>query len=446
MEKIKLNTLRYRPRYHIAAKSGWINDPNGLVYFKGYYHVFFQHYPYGADWGPMHWGHVRSKDLIHWENLPIALTPQQEDGCFSGSALVYDGKLFLMYTAHHNLNADGSQSYQEQNLAYSEDGITFTKYVGNPVIKVPLNDNTENFRDPKLFVDGSCFYCAIGGQSLDKRGQVLLYQSHDLYHWKFTEILAQASSAKKAGYMWECPDYFEINGQKVLVISPQGIEPEGEFYHNLHENGYFIGKGEDGKLVYSRDRFQELDRGHDFYAAQTFLAPDGRRIMLAWMDMWEQEFPEKADGWAGMLTFPREVTLKDGRLIVKPVRELAYLRSAKLTSQTAKKAAYEFDNRCLELDVAAKNDLVLVIKYGDSTLKLSYENGVFELEKTGFEKRTITWNLKDIKLQVLCDQSSVEIFVEDGPVISERLYGQGKTSFDFSSSQEVKSDIFKLEL
>lgn len=136
MNEMTVTNQRYRLNYHLMAKSGWINDPNGLSYFKGYYHIFYQYYPYDSEWGPMHWGHARSKDLVHWETLPVALTPgESEDGCFSGSAIEYDGKLWLIYTGHHYTDpTDQEQFYEDQNLAYSTDGIHFTKYEGNPVL------------------------------------------------------------------------------------------------------------------------------------------------------------------------------------------------------------------------------------------------------------------------------------------------------------------------
>lgn len=447
MEKI-LNNLRYRLKYHIMAKQGWINDPNGLVYFKGYYHVFFQYYPHDAKWGPMHWGHVRSKDLIHWEDLPIALFPEDEDGCFSGSAIEHDGKLFLLYTAHHDLKGEITSVVQEQNLAYSEDGINFTKYEGNPVIRVPLSDNTENFRDPKIWSDGNKFYCVIGGQTLDKRGQVLVYESDDIYHWHFKKTLAQSETADKEGYMWECPDYFEINGQKILMMSPQGIKAQGEHFNNLFQCGYFIGQEKEDKFLYPANSFKELDQGHDFYAAQTLLAPDGRRILIAWMSMWEKDIPEQADGWAGCMTFPRELTIKNGKLIMQPIREIENLERDIIVEKTLTKYQEQYAQRCLKIDLSSQevSDFELSITFGESKLQLCYQKGQFILSKPDYQARTLTCELSKLKLEVLCDTSSIEIFCEDGPVFSERLYGVGETKLQFNSTNPVKMKVTTLEL
>ena len=184
MNEMTVTNQRYRLNYHLMAKSGWINDPNGLSYFKGYYHIFYQYYPYDSEWGPMHWGHARSKDLVHWETLPVALTPgESEDGCFSGSAIEYDGKLWLIYTGHHYTDpTDQEQFYEDQNLAYSTDGIHFKKYEGNPVLRTPVG-NTKHFRDPKVWQDSDNFYMVLGSQEENGLGRALLYRSKNLIDW-----------------------------------------------------------------------------------------------------------------------------------------------------------------------------------------------------------------------------------------------------------------------
>lgn len=173
---------RYRQKYHIMPPQGWMNDPNGLCFFKGYYHVFFQYHPASAEWGPMHWGHVRSLDLVHWENCPIALTPgdsEDKDGCFSGSAVVKDDKLYLIYTGHNYLTGTKKQEvWENQNIAISEDGLRFQKYVKNPVITTPPSDNSTDFRDPKVWFEDGLWYMVLGSQSKKARRQsfVILLQ------------------------------------------------------------------------------------------------------------------------------------------------------------------------------------------------------------------------------------------------------------------------------
>ena len=284
----------------------------------------------------MHWGHARSKDLVHWESLPIAIAPDtkaDEDGCFSGSAIVKDDVLYLIYTGHHYYgDGDPDHFWQTQDLAYSTDGINFTKYENNPIIALPPTDNTHHFRDPKVWQKDDFYYMILGSQGQDGHGRVITYRSKDLKDWQYLGAITKAKALATEGYMWECPDFFELAGKDVLLLSPQGIEADGQKYLNLFQTGYFVGKYDYQKNIFSHGSFTELDHGHDFYATQTMLAPDGRRLVFGWMDMWESDFPEKADGWAGALTLPRELILKDDKLYMRPIKELSQLRTAKLAS------------------------------------------------------------------------------------------------------------------
>ena len=237
----KVKDTPYRLGYHIMAPAHWINDPNGLIQWNGDYHVFFQHHPFGPKGGPMHWGHVKSKDLVHWEHLPIALAPGDEfdkSGCFSGSAIEHDGQLLLFYTGHNNLNEDGSDFFEVQCVAKSNDGIHFEKLAGNPIISKPPENGSPHFRDPKVWKHEDIWYMVLGNQ-VDELGNVLLYESNDLSTWVYQGVIAQSEG--EMGYMFECPDFFELEGKHVLLFSPQGIKPEGDLYQNLYQNGTYIG-------------------------------------------------------------------------------------------------------------------------------------------------------------------------------------------------------------
>lgn len=306
----------YRHGYHIMAPAGWINDPNGLVYFKGEYHVFFQYHPYSAVWGPMHWGHVRSKDLVHWEHLPVALAPSEEydrDGCFSGSAVDDNGVLTLIYTG--NVYA-GPKAKQVQCITTSTDDVRFEKYVGNPVIAQPPVDGSADFRDPKVWMHDGKWYMVVGSGK-EGVGRALLYSSSDLCRWEYVGVLSASDGS--LGYMWECPDLFPLADKHILIISPMGMPG--------HKNIYMVGTMDYTTGKFTRESYAELDYGADFYAAQTFLGPDGRRILFGWMNMWGTKQPTEANGWAGALTLPRELKLlPDGTLSQNPVSELRSLR------------------------------------------------------------------------------------------------------------------------
>ncbi|MGG7668418.1 MULTISPECIES: glycoside hydrolase family 32 protein [Yersinia] len=316
----------FYPNYHLAPPAGWMNDPNGLIYHNGLYHAFYQHHPYDENWGPMHWGHATSTDMVNWQHQPIALSPGDEwdkDGCFSGCAVDDNGTLTLIYTGHVWLNQPGDDGAirEVQCLATSQDGINFEK---QGVILTPPN-GIMHFRDPKVWKQDGVWWMVIGARDHVDCGHVLLYRGETLHQWTFQQVLAKADTGE--GYMWECPDFFTLGGEQVLMFSPQGIKAEGYRFRNRFQSGYLRGSWRPGTVFHRAQPFVELDLGHDFYAPQSFTAKDGRRIVIGWMDMWESNMPSKAEYWAGCLTLPRELSIKDnGKLWMQPISELETLR------------------------------------------------------------------------------------------------------------------------
>lgn len=460
-ESIKVTNSRYRLNYHIMGPNGWINDPNGLSYFKGYYHVFFQHHPYSADWGPMHWGHARSKDLIHWESLPIALfpdTPQDADGCFSGSAIVVDDKLYLMYTGHVLSNPDDPDSYtQNQNIAFSSDGINFQKSIYNPVIPTPPDDNSKDFRDPKIWYANNHWFSIIGSKNKSGLGRALLYSSQNLKTWSFLGSLAEAKNADAEGYVWECPDFFKLDGSDILIVSPQGIKPKGNKYKNLFQTGYYVGDFDYKSMNFNHNSFSELDYGHDFYAPQSFQAPDGRRILLGWMNMWESDMPEKVDGWAGALTFPRELNLINNKLHMNPIEEIQQLRTHKIAEGNySQYNSIVLPNNSVEYlgTFDAKSDVQICIKNIENNeifiLKISSELNQASLQKyNDFEPRVANLSLeKQFDIHILIDSSSAEIFINNGEaVFTERFYDEHDLFIETSTSEnDFQINAFQLSI
>ena len=464
-EQIQLTDDRYRLGYHVMAKSGWINDPNGFCYFNGYYHIFYQHYPYSAEWGPMHWGHARSKDLVHWEDLPIALapgSPEDKDGCFSGSAIVKDDTLYLFYTGHHYYgDGDPDNFWQNQNMAYSKDGINFTKYENNPVIASEPEDNTHHFRDPKVWKENDKYYMVLGSQEKDGLGRIILYKSDDLLNWEYIGAPSKSKGLKTEGFMWECPDVFRLDGKDILLCSPQGISPQQTQFLNLHNTGYFLGDLDYKKAKFNRtSNFIELDKGHDFYAAQTLLAPDGRRILIGWMAMWENEMPEQKDGWSGALTLPRELVLKGDQMYMKPIKELNSLRKDKSENKNFQlDEVYSLSNVTehseIELDLSLENNgsyfnIYFKDKQNTSFLTLKYSNNNFIL--TGIDtsdQRYATSNLTEkVEMRIFIDKSSIEIFINEGEVVfTERYYTEGDPIVQIEGSSDiiVHETVYQLE-
>lgn len=430
---------RFYPKYHLAPPSGWMNDPNGFCMFRGEYHLFYQYNPNSSQVpGIANWGHAKSSDLFNWTHLPIAMEPDEDydtSGVFSGSALVENNIMYLFYTGNVNHEGETPDHEQHQALAWSNDGVTITKYEGNPIIEG--KNRQPNFRDPKVWKHGDTYYMVLGNSftvNNNTEGRALLYASKDKYHWKEVSILDQ--SYGYLGFMWECPDFFELNGYFVLLFSPQGIEPQGIRYNNLYQTGYLVGFFDYRSLKFTPvTEFRELDFGHDFYATQTTLNNKGETVMVAWADMWEEYYPERNDGFTGHMTIPRILTLdRQLRLIQKPVTQIQNaigkrIRNGKILSDTAVK----LEDNAGKIDVKApgnQNFTLILESNNQPTVIISYDcnGGLVTLDRGGEDgKRSTKWRPKDNLLwTVYVDSSSVEVFVGDGEAtFTSRIFPDG---------------------
>ncbi len=428
----------FYPHYHLAPPAGWMNDPNGLIYFNGLYHAFYQHHPMSEDWGPMHWGHATSPDMVHWQHEPIALAPGDEydlDGCFSGSAVDDGGVLSLIYTGHVWLSGEGDDSAirEVQCLAISHDGIHFEK---RGVI-LTHQQALCIFRDPKVWHEDGSWWMVVGARDKNDTGQVLLYRGVSLSEWRFERVLAHADAQE--GYMWECPDFFPLGEHRYLMFSPQGMKAEGYAYRNRFQSGVLRGHWQPETVFKRMGAFEELDHGHDFYAPQSFLTADGRRVILGWMDMWESPMPSKQEGWAGSFTLPRELIECHGKLYQRPVRELESLRQQQQ-----------------HIEPATVTDAYLIAPCADAVeLEICWDTARSQAEHYGVRlgeglqlyvdnqaKRLVLWRrylhegidgyrsialpqCEQVKIRVFIDRSSVEVFVNDGEAcMTSRIYPQ----------------------
>ncbi len=332
-----------RPLLHLTPRIGWMNDPNGFSFYDDTYHLFYQYHPYGTDWGPMHWGHARSKDLLHWEFLPAALAPDQEYdrfGCFSGSAAALpDGRQLLMYTGvRQKPREDGRmQDVQTQCLAIG-DGIYYEKLDTNPVLDqkdLPEGASPADFRDPKIWQanDGS-FRCLTGNRPADGSGQLLLFHSTDGLDWHFSKVFFENKC--RYGKMLECPDFFELDGKAVLLVSPQDTLPDGKELPGGHAAIALLGRYDAETDAFTEETMQGLDFGLDFYAPQSVQTPDGRRVLIGWLQNWDScghRREDRENKWFGQMSIPREISLQDGRLCQWPIRELESCRSRHISFQ-----------------------------------------------------------------------------------------------------------------
>ena len=417
------------PAFHITGERGWINDPNGLIYYKSQYHAFFQHYPDDTKWGPMHWGHVVSDDLTNWRYLPIALKPGDDcdkNGCFSGSAIVHDGKMWLMYTGFIE-NQGGDSIRQVQCLAESTDGITFKKHgivIGEDLL--PDGYAPCDFRDPKVWSHNDCFWCIVAARKIDGRGRILLFKSKDLFSWEFVNDIFGKDSA---GTMIECPDYNEELGY--MMFCEQFQPSENGVHLNIHTCRWAI-----GKIDYSTGLFVEnargiVDYGFDMYAPQTFA---GKPAIIGWLNMWDRNVPSEKYGFAGMLTVPRKVSIINGRLYQKP---LVNCKEA-LKVQVYDRFEDKVKNGVITIKSTDLESLELKMRSnGENYTSLTLKDGewVFDRSKSG---ETITGAEKDadslngvrrmpfsgndkVTITIVMDEFSVEIF-EDGRALSSTIY------------------------
>lgn len=461
LEYIEQNKEKVNPEfrlgYHAMAEIGWINDPNGFCYYNGEYHLFFQYHPFSSAWGPMHWGHAKSKDLVKWDHLPVALAPDMSydsEGCFSGSAIEKDGKLYLMYTGNINPEPENPQNIRQvQNIAVSEDGVKFTKTDKNPVISttdLPEHALLQDFRDPKVFEHEGSFYSIIGSCHQDRTGQLLLYKSENLEDWSYVGVIFH--SKDELGKMLECPDFFRLENNDVIVISPQFLQPEGDRFRNLHSCVYLLGEMDFQNCKYSYHTMDQIDYGFDFYAPQTLIDEKGRRILIAWMQMWERSMPthEKNHGWSGSMTLPRELKIINGKLYQLPVEEVKdYRTNCSSYKDINVKGNLILDNiegQAVELELEI--DSLQANKFGLRVLKNETQQTVIYYDKqegkvvfdrsqngeniTGSEadkenkdirKAPVSLINNALKLQIFIDRSSVEVFIQDGErVMSSTVY------------------------
>ncbi|KUZ67625.1 fructosidase [Burkholderia ubonensis] len=430
---------RWRPTFHLCPSQGLINDPNGLIYWRGAYHVFYQWNPTGCTHLNKHWAHAKSTDLIHWELLPIAITPDMPydaQGCYSGSAVDVGDAMVLMYTGNVRDEAGGRSSYQ--CLARSSDGVRFDKL--GPVIDGAPPGYTDHFRDPKLWRQNDAWHAVIGAQRDDLKGTVVLATSDDLHAWRIVgELLAPTASC----YMVECPDLFELDGESVLIGCWQSEATRGGETRRDDVAGYLIGDVDLDTAAFSHGEFRLLDRGFDFYAPQTLLAPDGRRLMIGWMGLPSQpDTPTVASGWTHCLTIPRELSVEGGRLRQRPLRELERLRGAAVTMpETALEegesmalpqapgAAWELD---VSIDSGTGGDWILhVFESDEQSLRVVHDGcrGRLTLVRHcpaagHFDDLADCEIAADVtRLRLFVDSSSVEIFVNDGDeVFTTRCY------------------------
>ncbi len=472
--------LDQKPAFHVAAPIGWMNDPNGFSYYDGQYHLFYQYNPYEPHWGSIHWGHAVTKDFLHWEYLPAALAPDEaydRDGCFSGSAVTLpDGRQLLMYTGVIRERTENGEycDMQTQCIAVG-DGVDYKKYEMNPVLDktdLPAGSDVHDFRDPRMWQkeDGT-YCCVVGNRPADGSGQILLYTSVDGFRWNFKSVLD--ANNNRFGKMWECPDFFELDGKWVLLTSPMDMLPEGFEYHNGNGTLCLIGEFDEEMGTFTEEHDQAIDYGIDFYAAQTVLTPDGRRVMIGWMQNWDAcNLRDPEEKWLGQMSLPRELFLKDGRLYQRPVRELDEMRRNKVEYHnvtfsdvislngirgrmvdmelTLRPGEGEKLYQKFALRFAQNDQYQTAISFRPHESLLKVDRKFSGSRRAIIHQRRSLVNSKngELKLRVILDRFSVEVFVNDGEqVMTATMYtDQSADGISFFADGLVNMDVVKYDL
>lgn len=444
--------VEQRPVYHLSSPVGWMNDPNGFSVFQDEYHLFFQYHPFSNVWGPMHWGHCKSWDFVRWEYLPLAMSPDEsydEGGCYSGSAIEADGKHVLIYTGViDRYLEDGRHDYRQVQCMAKGDGMDYQKYRGNPVISgegLPKGSSTEDFRDPKIWKEGEHYYLVVGSLSDADGGQVLLYQSENLEQWKFLAVLDK--SRGEYGNMWECPDFFPLGDKQILLVSPQDMRAKGYEFYNGNHSIFIYGQYDPSAHRFKREKVATVDYGLDFYAPQTLQTADSRRIMIGWMQSWDAKLTNRSMNWSGMMTLPRELELREGKIYQRPVRELNKYRKNKIEYRDRKIiGATALDGVCgrvidLEVDItefdfhyfsirfACSEEYEMLLQYNHQrkclTIDRTYSGLVRDVvcrRKMAAEPYVKETQKETLHLRLLLDRYSAEIFVNEGEKVMSAVF------------------------
>lgn len=449
-----------RPQFHLLPAKNWMNDPNGPIFWKDRYHMFFQYNPNASVWGDMHWNHAVSPDMIHWKHLPIALAPTpgwaDADGCFTGSAVDDHGTATFIYTGVKSSMPekatlrDGAHNFREvQCLATSTDAqlLTWTKWRA-PIIEPPVDPLLTGFRDPFLWQDRDVWYLGVGSGVRKQGGRVLLYRSKDLRQWEYLHPMASGRWTEKetnnpvdSGEMWECPDFFALGNKHLLLYSTAGKV--------VWESGELDPK----ELVFQQQRSGVLDYGA-YYAQKTQLDAKGNRILWGWIQETRTETEFSASGWAGCMALPRILSLNsenDLEMKVAPVADSLRAKQLAATTTTTPSeernkiiSAVEIQNLCAELHFTVAS-AAFALTIADSagpwwSLKARPSGAGTTLGING-KSIAIPRQSGDLKFYVYLDASVAEFFANDLHVLTTRIYREPDGPLRLHLSDDALSNL-----
>ena len=417
---------RWHNRFHLEMPFGLINDPNGLAHWNGEYHVFFQWNPLGCVHKNKCWAHTSTRDFVNYRVPELALWPSDEhdkDGCYSGCGLVENGQLRVLYTCNAKDEAGARTAAQRFGTLLADGSVRKDEIIvpGNP------EGYTAHFRDPYVFSHHGVRHFVLGAQRENGTGAVLVYREEERGWQLMGELATELSDF---GYMWECPGLLRYGSYDALIFCPQGIDAEEHQYQNLFQSGYVAGHVSLDSMEMIHGKFQELDRGFDFYAPQV-LQHEGRHILIGWMGMpdRDEDYPTREKGWVYSLTMPRVLTLRQGHLYSAPAKELQALRIQESATdievqdtKTQRFSLAEGAEAILSIEMGAARSVEIALAYGLERVTMTYDRAsqVMAIDRTGMRlggrgRRTFKLYADDVlSVHLFVDRTAVEAFFQHG--------------------------------
>lgn len=437
-----------KPKFHLTGERNWINDPNGLIYYKGKYHMFYQHFPYAPQWGTMHWGHAISDDMVNWTYEPIALFPTKlydRNGCFSGSAIEVNGDLYLYYTAVKYINtpednitvAKDDVFEASQAMIISKDGFNFDNFNDKSLIIPAIKDRDlghyTHTRDPKVWKYKDNYYMILGtkvkkGDNEKYTGKLLYYKSKDAKTWKYINSF----ELHGLGDMWECPDIFAVDGKHILTLSPENYYTDGTYPTNNAVFGIINFEEETCNTKFKKDDFRVVDLGLDYYAPQSFIDKEGRRVQIGWLRM---NKPFASHTWIGMMSLPRVVEVKNKQIFTNVHPNISSLFTKEV----------DIEDVDLKNSICIKATLKNNSKINIGGYEISFENNILTGDRTKVcnqEKVQLKSSTKVLDnncyIEVYIDYGVVEIYINNGQYVMSHIVNPLESKLQISNLSDFK--------
>lgn len=441
----------FRETYHFTPWKNWMNDPNGLCWFQGYYHMFYQFNPHGQKWSNMYWGHAASRDLLHWVHLPVVLAPQEEilekpeelvGGAYSGCAVVKGDEVIFYFTRHIGPIKDCEETKQQQWMMRSKDMIHFTEE--KCIIKERPEEAAFDFRDPKVIENGGSWYMVLAS-AVKGKGAILLYKSEDMEHWTYVHpLLTEECSGIRC---FECPDFMRLDGKYLAMGAWMDHHDE---YGRFQMSRYYIGDWKEQKLEVENSGW--FDFGNNCYAMQSF-EQGGRRICIGWVSDFYGEHIEQENGAYGSMTLPRQLHIRNHKLYMKPVEEIALLKGRMLYQGAKENISLEkIEGNAYQARIHFQENTkfsILLGKEGEKEISLLNDENGFRIATKGVKSQGINFAAdvdEVMDLEIYMDRRTAEVYINDGEAAGTKLFYNASKEGCFVLKAEQPENIRKAEV